>query len=734
MAETTISAKLEIQFEKATQKLSDLKGKLSDANAELKKAEKEFGFWSEQAVNAAGKVSKIENAIEKVNAVLKKFEVSGETAFKAFTEAGDKLKTGLGALSGLMELFGEKSGAVEDALKKVSAVMEFSENIKKIKEAGEAFQEFGGVVKDIATKGFGAIKAAIIETGIGALVIVLTTLVSKFIDWVSGAQEAKNAQDKLKASVDSLNSSLKQKQATIENESKLAIAKAKSVGASEAEIYKIQQDYANKNKEAIAQKLRDEFKALEEAKALRHGDEESVKKYNEAMQDYMNTYNEFNKADTDIKLAEYNRKAQIREENENKEREAEDRKKQAREKKINDDKDEFQRQLEEQINYNKDKEALEIAKAQLSGATEKQIFDIQQKYRQKNIDEMRKYTENLNTIKGIDQKIIIDAHQQIINSTNEMTVATINEQTRQKNEVTQIVTEENNKLVKLAEDDKVAKLKQIQDGGIAIINHELEIETERIKNLKISQDEKEKLIKQYTDRAQAAVEGINKKAKKDKENKDDALNTEFDDDKKNSKLDSHTLQYNSQLEALKKWHKDKLEAVGKNDKLVEKLEEETTRRRKAIAKEEFDYKLGLTSDLLNQAADLLGKNTVAGKVAAIASATINTYLGATKALATLPPPFSYIQAAVTVATGIKNIQSIINTEVPGQTSGGSAPSSASTVDAPLTPQVQQTNTTLNQEQLNQIGNATVRAFVVESDVSSNQEKISRLNRAARLGG
>jgi len=39
---------------------------------------------------------------------------------------------------------------------------------------------------------------------------------------------------------------------------------------------------------------------------------------------------------------------------------------------------------------------------------------------------------------------------------------------------------------------------------------------------------------------------------------------------------------------------------------------------------------------------------------------------------------------------------------------------------------------LNQQMINATGNAAVRAFVLETDVSGNQERIKRLNRAARI--
>ena len=52
------------------------------------------------------------------------------------------------------------------------------------------------------------------------------------------------------------------------------------------------------------------------------------------------------------------------------------------------------------------------------------------------------------------------------------------------------------------------------------------------------------------------------------------------------------------------------------------------------------------------------------------------------------------------------------------------------MNAPLSPSL--TTTTLNQAQVNQIGNVAARAYVVESDISGNQERIVRLNRAARI--
>ena len=89
--------------------------------------------------------------------------------------------------------------------------------------------------------------------------------------------------------------------------------------------------------------------------------------------------------------------------------------------------------------------------------------------------------------------------------------------------------------------------------------------------------------------------------------------------------------------------------------------------------------------------------------------------------------FINISVAAIIANGIKTVKAITAVQVPG---GGGAGGSAPSISAPVLPQA--ATTTLNQGQINQIGNTAARAFVLETDVSGNQERIKRLNRAARI--
>ena len=115
---------------------------------------------------------------------------------------------------------------------------------------------------------------------------------------------------------------------------------------------------------------------------------------------------------------------------------------------------------------------------------------------------------------------------------------------------------------------------------------------------------------------------------------------------------------------------------------------------------------------------------------AISSALINTYLGITAGLK-LGFPAAIPAVLAASVTGFKAVKNIIATKVPGGGGGGggSVPSMGTTT-APIMPQAQ--TTTLSTQSINQIGVASSRAFVLETDVTNNQERIQRLNRAARI--
>lgn len=173
--------------------------------------------------------------------------------------------------------------------------------------------------------------------------------------------------------------------------------------------------------------------------------------------------------------------------------------------------------------------------------------------------------------------------------------------------------------------------------------------------------------------------------------------------------------------------------------LVTEFEAREAARKAKEAQDEAEWqstknKYDVIANAAQTFSEIIGKQTAVGKALGIATALINTYTGASeviRAKTVLPEPFGTIQkiasVAAIIANGIKTVKAITAVQVPG---GGGGGGSAPSISAPVLPQA--ATTTLNQGQINQIGNTAARAFVLESDVSGNQERIKRLNRAARI--
>lgn len=110
-----------------------------------------------------------------------------------------------------------------------------------------------------------------------------------------------------------------------------------------------------------------------------------------------------------------------------------------------------------------------------------------------------------------------------------------------------------------------------------------------------------------------------------------------------------------------------------------KLAKDEAKYNKKLAKDVTDNDLELATSAFSAIASLVGQESAAGKAAAVAAATISTYLGAQKAYTsqmTLTPDSpirAALAAGVAIATGVANIRAIVATPTPGGDGGGGAP-------------------------------------------------------------
>jgi len=185
---------------------------------------------------------------------------------------------------------------------------------------------------------------------------------------------------------------------------------------------------------------------------------------------------------------------------------------------------------------------------------------------------------------------------------------------------------------------------------------------------------------------------------------------------------------------------------------------ETAKARVEIEKAQQATKLAVISDALGTIADAVGRDSAAGKSLAVAQAVINTYLGATKALGTYPPPFGAIAAGTVILAGLLNVKKILSTKIPKPPGAKSAPSDSSSASAGglgsagtppsaqnvaqnLVPVVGASQASVGSAIANTLNstfasnqNRPIQAFVVSSDVTSAQQLQRRRNTSAQLGG
>jgi low affinity Fe/Cu permease len=155
-----------------------------------------------------------------------------------------------------------------------------------------------------------------------------------------------------------------------------------------------------------------------------------------------------------------------------------------------------------------------------------------------------------------------------------------------------------------------------------------------------------------------------------------------------------------------------------------------------LEKAKSEAQIGLASQTLDILSGLIDKNSVAGKAIAISQAIINTYQGASKALAQ-GGIFGSVAAAATIAAGLVNVNKIVSTKIPSAKGSGDVGSaggfSSISSSAPISPQGFETSTTnLSQSSINALGNQAIRAYVVETDITSNQQRITAIKQRARF--
>ena len=325
----------------ANESIKSLKTQLKEAQAEVVVLSDKFGATSKEAIEAAKRVAGIKDQIGDAKALVDAF--NPDAKFKALTASLSGVAGGFAAVQGAMGLLGTESENAQKMLLKVQSAMAISQGLQSVGEAVDSFKNLGAVIKSTtlfqsaynfvlgqkvvvteadviateaqtvatveqgvatvttttavtgATTAMKAFRIALIASGIGLLIVGLGLAIEALSKFSSKAEDAAKKQGLLNKQIaDGAKLQLESEIKFLDNQEKLDIARAKAKGASEQEIFNIEQGYRKQRAESHQRHYEEVYKA--DGKAA----QESA--------------NEINKINTDGQVAALENQARIRKE------------------------------------------------------------------------------------------------------------------------------------------------------------------------------------------------------------------------------------------------------------------------------------------------------------------------------------------------------------------------------------------------------------------------------------
>lgn len=176
MADSVIASTLTLDGSQANRSVKSFKQELREAQVDLMQMQRQFGEVSPEALTAARNVAMLRDNIQDAREVADLF--NPQARFQAFGNVLRTVAGGFSALTGAAALFGDQSEELQKTLLKVQSALAISEGLNTIFDAAPQFIR----LKAIAIDAFKGIRGAMLASGIGALVVILGTVVAYWDD------------------------------------------------------------------------------------------------------------------------------------------------------------------------------------------------------------------------------------------------------------------------------------------------------------------------------------------------------------------------------------------------------------------------------------------------------------------------------------------------------------------------------------------------------------------------
>lgn len=689
MAETkVITLDLKTNLEQSTKAVGSLKSQLKEAQAEVAALSDKFGATSQQAIEAAKRAAELKDKLGDAKALTDAF--NPDAKFKALTGSLSGAAAGLSVVAGTMGMLGAESDKVQGLILKVQSAMAISSGLQQIGESVDTFKQLGAVIKSttlfqkIATAAQWLWNAAMDANPIGAIIAVIVALIAAGYALIRMFMESSKEEENAIATSKKHTKEIEAQTKANDNASEALKTKnqheynmAKASGASTEALRKLALSHAQTD-----QALRQHNFTLAQNVMLQTKSELAALSAAGASKEVIKAKLEETaaavKANNDAAKA-YDDASKNTAAVRNKNAEEERAEQTEKNKKLREDAQKHNDEL-----LDKQKQA-----GEKSAAERKRIAA-----------EAEKEEENR-------KKSVKDLEKNYLNDLLNLNAKT--------------------------EEEK--------------LDLQAQRDLEEINRIARTANEKSNLLALYNEKYNTLYQELDDKNKaeqleKDNEARDAKLANQ-------SKLDldlakNADLSFQARLQAITDREALEKNIVFKSQEDKTAFEKENADARIAIAKEEQNAKLEQAergAALLENISGLLGKQTAAGKAAAVAATVINTYASAQKAfynaqenpISIIGPAYPYIQAGFAVAAGLKNVESILAVPTPGGGGGGSAPKGAGTSAAPSFNVVGNSGTNQIAQVMNKQGMPPVQAYVVASNVTTAQSLNRNIVSNATLG-
>lgn len=268
MPKTKIEIDLSVNDEDSVAKVE---GKVVSLKSQLKqmKAELASGKLDNEAFNKlAAEAGALEDRIGDVNQRVKNL-ASDSQKLDGFISITQGIVGGFAAVQGITALVGDENEDLQKTMVKLQAAMSALSGIQAVantlnkdsaaitalttaktyaQAAATSVMAFAMGGATVAAK---ALRIALLATGIGAIIVALTTLIPMIYDWVSGTGDQEEAQKKLNDEIDRGNDLLDSYTKDIQASTKMQIIEAKKLNASNDTIRQLEKQGRDREYERL---------------------------------------------------------------------------------------------------------------------------------------------------------------------------------------------------------------------------------------------------------------------------------------------------------------------------------------------------------------------------------------------------------------------------------------------------------------------------------------------------